>query len=78
MMIMVIFAIFFLKKGHARSSFLTLVLLVLGYIFVYLITPYDLSWHLATSLTRLLYHVYPSVIFLILISVKQQGLILME
>lgn len=42
---------------------LTLFSMFVGYFFVYLITPYDLKWHLDTSFSRLLMQLWPSVIF---------------
>jgi hypothetical protein len=42
--------------------------MILGILFVYyvlyLITPFDLDWHLATSLDRLILQVWPAVVFL--------------
>ena len=35
-----------------------------GYFFIYVITPYDLSLHLASSLQRLLVHLWPILLFL--------------
>jgi len=35
-----------------------------AYLFVYVITPNDLEWHLNTSLDRLLYQLYPTILFL--------------
>ncbi|MFM7072237.1 MAG: hypothetical protein ACKO38_10650 [Planctomycetota bacterium] len=32
----------------------------LGYLYVYLRTPHELDWHLATSLSRIFLHVYPA------------------
>jgi uncharacterized membrane protein len=42
----------------------TLSLMLLGFISAYLITPWDLGWHLATSTDRLVLQLWPSVIFL--------------
>ena len=42
----------------------TLCLMLFGYLFIYVMTPRDLQWHLSTSLDRLLLHVWPSVVFL--------------
>lgn len=65
--------VYFLIMGFGayqsqRRGFLTLVALLvlqlLGYGFVYLITPYDLSWHLMTSQARLLFQVIPLAIFI--------------
>ena len=43
---------------------------LLGYIGVYLVTPHDLAWHLQYSLTRLLFHLLPVAIFLLLALAK--------
>jgi hypothetical protein len=45
------------------AVFLTLA----GYFFVYVVTPLDLNYHLATSLNRLFLQLWPGVIFLIFI-----------
>lgn len=34
-----------------------------GYFVIYLITPHDLYWHLDTSLNRLMFHVFPILLF---------------
>ncbi len=47
----------------------TLLLLCAGYLAVYLTTPYDLPWHISTSMDRLLVQVWPTfvlVLFLLL------------
>jgi hypothetical protein len=41
----------------------TLGLLLAGYLFVYVVTPYDLTWHVETSMHRLLLHAWPSLLF---------------
>ncbi len=38
----------------------------LGYYGIFLITPYDLAWHLSYSTTRLILQVYPLITFLVL------------
>ena len=52
-----------------RSSVLSLLLTLAGYFAVYLITPYDLYWHLRFSLTRLFLQLWPSTIFLFFLAV---------
>ena len=47
-----------------RTSELALALTLAGYFAVYLITPYDIYWHLRFSLTRLFLQLWPSAIFL--------------
>jgi hypothetical protein len=63
------------KDEHAqpttgiRTSILALVLTLAGYFAVYLITPYDIYWHLRFSLTRLFLQLWPSAIFLLFLVV---------
>jgi len=44
--------------------------LLLAYFVIYLITPHDLTWHLYTSCSRIFQHVYPALIFLLLLGLK--------
>ena len=43
-------------------------LAMLGYLYVYLRTPHDLNWHLATSLSRIFLHVFPAAIVAIFVT----------
>jgi hypothetical protein len=52
-----------------RASILALALTLAGYFAIYLITPYDLYWHLRFSLSRLFLHLWPSAIFLFFLAV---------
>lgn len=52
-----------------RSSLLALVLTLTGYFAVYVITPYDIYWHLRFSLPRLFLQLWPSTIFLFFLAV---------
>lgn len=60
--------LFFNFKKIVRFPFLPIIISVFLYmgiwIFVYIITPRDLSWHLATSADRLLVDIVPLVLFL--------------
>jgi len=47
-----------------RASRIALTLTLAGYFLIYLITPYDLYWHLRFSLNRLFLQLWPAVIFL--------------
>ncbi len=47
-----------------RASAIAVGLTLAGYFVIYLITPYDLYWHLRFSLNRLFLQLWPSVIFL--------------
>jgi hypothetical protein len=51
-----------------RASVQGLVLTLAGYFLIYLITPYDIYWHLRFSLGRLFLQLWPSVIFLVFLS----------
>ena len=46
--------------------FWVLTLLLTGYFAVYLTTPHDLDWHVRNSVDRLLHHVYPAAVYLLL------------
>jgi hypothetical protein len=61
--------LFLPPKMKFKWSSLSLLLLPLTslaiYFIVYVITPYDLSWHLNTSFDRLLLHLWPVTVFII-------------
>lgn len=59
-----------IMKLTAALSFVSLV--AAGYVFVYLVTPRELSWHLDTSLERLWLHLLPSVFVLVTSSLRLQ------
>ena len=52
-----------------RIAVITLALTLAGYFAIYLITPYDLYWHLRFSLNRLFLQLWPSSIFLFFLKV---------
>jgi len=45
-------------------SFLLFIFMLIGYTFIYIITPYNLSWHAETSLHRLILQLWPTFIFI--------------
>ena len=47
------------------ATALTLLLVVAGYWVVYLTTPFELGWHLGTTLGRLLLQLWPSFVFML-------------
>ena len=57
-----------------RASALALALTLGGYFFIYLITPYDIYWHLRFSLNRLLIQLWPSAIFLYFLRIGSEPL----
>jgi len=52
------------------TSFAVWLAVALGYFFAYVLTPLDLTWHLGTALGRLYLHLWPSLIFLLLIVLR--------
>ena len=48
----------------SRTSGIALAMTLAGYFLIYLVTPYDLYWHLRFSLNRLFLQLWPAVIFL--------------
>jgi hypothetical protein len=59
-----------LRKRSTIISICTVGLTLAGYFCVYLTSPYDLDWHLRTSLHRLLLQLWPSAVFLIFLLVR--------
>ncbi len=61
-----------LASSYFKSfSFAVLIGVLAGYFFIYVITPNDLEWHLFTSCERLIHQLYPSFIFTIFASFKE-------
>ena len=50
------------RRGAAFGA-ITLALMLGGYYFVYLTTPYELAWHVKFSLDRVLLQLWPSLVF---------------
>jgi hypothetical protein len=57
------------STAEIRLPAITLALTLVGYFAVYLITPYDIYWHLRFSLNRLYLQLWPSAIFLLFLLV---------
>ena len=72
---LIIFFIFimilFYNKKRISRDFLIVILMLLIYIGVYIMTPHNLQWHLATSLDRLLLHIFPSFTFLFMYNINK-------
>ncbi len=56
-----------------RASVLALALTLMGYFVIYLITPYDIYWHLRFSLARLFIQVWPATIFVFFLKIGPTG-----
>jgi hypothetical protein len=57
-------------KKHALSHVILLILMMCGYFFAYVITPYELEWHISSSIRRLYIQVWPAWVFLFFYCVK--------
>lgn len=71
-----VYSAFFYKKTDVKkiqnnlSSFMLIVLMLIGFFFIYIITPLDLVFHLSTSIHRLFFQLFPSFIFIYFLSIK--------
>jgi hypothetical protein len=61
------------RNPAVRSSLVTIGLTLAGYFAVYMITPYDIYWHLRFSLSRLFLQLWPTAIFLFFLLVAGQA-----
>ena len=50
-------------SGSAHIGLMVILIMLAGYFAVYILTPHDLNWHLATSLERLLAQLWPVFLF---------------
>lgn len=57
---------------NMRASVLTLTFTLAGYFAIYVITPYDLHWHLRFSLNRLFLQLWPCALFVLFSAAPQQ------
>jgi hypothetical protein len=58
------------RRREAAVLFLAISLLMAAHIAVYLVTPYDLEWHLGTSLNRLLIQLWPTFLLALFLQVQ--------
>jgi hypothetical protein len=64
------------KAEHQYQIWLLLLILgqLAGYFVIYLITPFDLDWHLSTSIDRVISHLFPLMYFWIFVSTRSTNL----
>ena len=69
---LIVLPIYFLLFGKAKlkendegikTSLLSMLFMIGGYFFIYLITPLNLQWHLNTSVWRLFLQIWPTLLF---------------
>jgi hypothetical protein len=60
------------KKGKKAKLFMACALatMLIGYFFIYMLSPRDLAWHLQSSLDRLFIQLWPSILFLLFLLVE--------
>ncbi len=64
--LLIVFALFlFFNRPRRKIPGIVFVLLtsLAAYLFVYVITPYDITWHISTSLNRLIHQLYPAFVY---------------
>jgi hypothetical protein len=68
---LILFSVFYYPKFEKWNIYplIGIVFLICTYFFIYLFTPKDLTWHLETSLDRLLHQVYPTILLLFFIAI---------
>jgi len=59
-------------KYYRFFAFIVITTLLLSYYTVYLLTPYDLSWHLRTSFDRLLFQLSPALVYTIFNNIEKK------
>lgn len=58
------------NRNSILSTLLLMILMLIGFFFIYLITPLDLTFHLSTSIHRLFFQLFPTFIFIYFIAIK--------
>lgn len=58
--------------GHQIGA-VCMLLMALGYLFIYLTTPEDIGWHMRTSFSRLVLHLWPGILFLVFSAAPRAG-----
>ncbi|MBL7692451.1 MAG: hypothetical protein JNM41_12725 [Flavipsychrobacter sp.] len=62
------------KKRLPSKRFLLVVVCAFAYFLVYVVTPKDLAWHLSTSAERLLFQLFPVMLYAVGMDVAEMGL----
>ncbi len=77
--IVILLAVYWLISGldrsdkvrkHVASNIILLFLMLGGYLFAYVITPYDLEWHIGSSIRRLFIQLWPAWVFIFFYCVR--------
>ncbi len=62
------------NRNSLISNFTLLLLMLIGFFFIYIITPLDLVFHLSTSVHRLFFQLFPTFIFIYFLAIKGNSL----
>jgi len=77
--IVILMALYFLISGldrsgkvkkHILSNVILLLMMLCGFLLAYVITPYDLRWHIDSSIRRLFIQLWPAWVFLFFSAVR--------
>jgi hypothetical protein len=60
------------RSERARVMAIVVGLMLLSYYFVYVLTPFDISWHISTSIDRLLVQLWPSLVLTAFLGLPSQ------
>ena len=64
-----------IQKGHAvRAMTAVLGLMLMSYYFVYVTTPFDISWHVSSSIDRLLVQLWPALVLAVFFTPRSMSL----
>lgn len=65
-------------KKHTASNIILLSLMLCGFLAAYVITPYDLEWHIGSSIRRLIIQLWPAWVFVFFYCVRGPELLKIE
>jgi hypothetical protein len=69
--LILLIAVVIINRQFFKSPLFVVILLAMaGYFMIYVTSPFDLHWHLATSADRVLQHFYPALVYAILLSLQ--------
>lgn len=60
------------QKPSILTGFLTMLFVLGGYAIIFVMTPFDLEWHLYTANARLFLHIWPTAIFTVLMMMPRK------
>lgn len=63
------------NRNNLISFLILLILMLMGFFFIYIISPLDLEFHLSTSLHRLFFQLFPTFIFIYFLALQKSNII---